>query len=99
MRKLGTMDDFLTRLEWYADKHDVLDGYMQANIKYGRFNQPNPKDNGTPEDVARVSAFRYVFEEEVADPKWRELKEKDYRAYLAEKERAILRGELRNPAI
>lgn len=90
MRSLGTMDEFLDRLEYYAQDYKVIDQYTKAN-------QKRWTDAGTVEDNAKVAAFKYYFQEEEKDPKWAKLESENYDLYYKTKVNAIVDGSLRHP--
>lgn len=90
MRSLGTMDEFLDRLEYYAKDYKVIDQYTKAN-------QKRWTDAGTVEDNAKVAAFKYYFQEEEKDPKWAKLESENYELYYKTKVNAIMDGSLRHP--
>lgn len=90
MRSLGTMDEFLDRLEYYAKDYKVISQFSEAN-------QKRWTDEWTINDNAKVAAFKYYFQEEEKDPKRAKLESENYELYYKTKVDAIINGTLRHP--
>jgi hypothetical protein len=86
---LGTMKDFLWKLQYYADNGEVISNYWKAQEK------AFDKVSWTKEDLAMLWAFRYKFEEE--DKAWQELEKKNPKQYILAKQDAILKWVLKTP--
>jgi hypothetical protein len=90
MRSLGTMDEFLDRLEFYAGNYPIISEYSNANMNRWT-------DAGTADDAAKVAAFKFYFQEEEKDPKRAKLEKENPELYFKSKTQAILNGSLRHP--
>ncbi len=103
MKALWTMDDFLERLNFYAQNYKAIKSFQTANTKYRKYNVEwqaprwTTDEIGTAKDNATVAAFKYYFQEEINNPTWQKLEQSNPEEYLARKTEAILNGTLTKP--